>query len=191
MNSTPEAAGTPESQPTPPAKKKISAQRRIISWVFILILLGVVLLEWRAKTSQAKTFDNLNNAMETGEAGEKPGEVPFEEFKATMLQGSPTEELDESGAILKLYHFRWNGVFKTYHLRMLVDEEGQVVVFDAAAEGDTVSDMPRISKKRMDAFVKGQKEQLKQEQEQADAAQTTEGKPAGAETAPAETKTEN
>lgn len=178
MSSTPDAAETPESQPAP-KKKKISAQRRIISWILILILLAVVLLEWRAKSSQAKTFDNLNAAWD--EAG-NAGEVPFKEFQETMIEGSPTEELDESGAILKLYHYRWNGIFKTYHLRMLVDDEGQVAVFDAAAEGDTVSDMPRIFRKKMTRFVESQKAELQQSAEQKPAAaQADETEPAAGE----------
>ncbi|QDT30186.1 hypothetical protein Enr10x_55460 [Gimesia panareensis] len=158
MSSTPEAAETPESKPNSP-KKKVSTQRRIISWILILILLGVVLLEWRAKTSQAKTFENLNAAMD--EAG-KMGEVPFKEFQETMLQGQPAEELDDSGAILKLYHYRWNGIFKTYHLRMLVDQDDQVIVFDTAAEGNEVSGMPRISKQKVREFVEKQKAEVKQ-----------------------------
>ncbi len=187
MSSTPDAPETPDSKPAP-AKKKVSTQRRIISWVFILILLGVVLLEWRAKSSQAKTFDNLDAARE---AAGRSGEVPFEDFKASMIQGSPSEELDESGAILKLYHYRWGGVFKTYHLRMLVDNDGQVIVFDTAAEGSAVSGMPRISKERMDAFVKGQKEHVKQKAAESAEAKASRDKQAAEEAAAAETKSEN
>lgn len=164
MSSTPETAETPESKPTPP-KKKVSAQRRIVSWILILILLAVVLLEWRAKTSQAKTFANLNTAMD--EAG-KSGEVPFKAFQETMIQGQPVEELDDSGAILKLYHYRWNGIFKTYHLRMLVDQDDQVIVFDTAAEGNEVSGMPRISKQKVKEFVEKQKAEVKQQSQPAE-----------------------
>ena len=48
MNSSSEAADAPEPAPKP--KKQISAKRRIITWIFIAILLAVVLFEWRAKT---------------------------------------------------------------------------------------------------------------------------------------------
>ncbi|MCA9007613.1 MAG: hypothetical protein KDA70_20235, partial [Planctomycetaceae bacterium] len=117
MSSTPESTET--SEPASKPKKQISTQRRVISWVFIAILLGVVLLEWRAKSSQAKTFENLGAAVDnTGEAGE----FPFSQFEKT-IQGNPSVEIDESGAILRLYHYKWNGIFKTYHLRLLVNDE--------------------------------------------------------------------
>lgn len=150
MNSTSEAADAPEPAQKP--KKQISAQRRIITWIFIAILLGVVLLEWRAKTSQATTFENLNSAME--EAG-NVGEISFEQFQ-TIKQGSPSEELDDSGALLRLFHYRWNGPFKVYHLRLLVNDEEQVIAYDTSGEGEEVGGIVRLSKKKLAEFVKQQ-----------------------------------
>lgn len=154
MNSTSEAADAPE--PVQKPKKQISAQRRIITWIFIAILLGVVLLEWRAKTSQATTFENLNSAME--EAG-NVGEISFEEFQ-TIKQGSPSEELDDSGALLRLFHYRWNGPFKVYHLRLLVNDEDQVIAYDTSGEGEEVGGIVRLSKKKMAEFVKQQRNEI-------------------------------
>lgn len=154
MSSTPESAES--SEPDSKPKKKVSAQRRIISWVFIAILLAVVLLEWRAKSSQAKTFESLGAAMD--QAGNS-GEFPFTQFEETV-QGSPALEVDESGAILRLYHYKWNGIFKTYHLRLLVNDEDLVVTYDTLPEGDTINGMGRISKKNLDELVQKKKQEV-------------------------------
>jgi len=150
MSSTPDSAES--AKPAAKPKKQVSTQRRVISWVFIVILLGIVLLEWRAKSSQAKTFENLGTAMEA-EAG---GEIPFAQFEGT-IQGSPSVEIDESGLIMRLYHYKWNGIFKTYHMRLLVNDEDLVVTYDALPEGDTVNGMRRISKKSMQELVEKNK----------------------------------
>lgn len=150
MNSTPDAAETPESAPKP--QKKVSAQRRIISWVFIAILLVIVLFEWRAKSSQANTVQSMEAAM--AQAGDV-AEFPFTEFQ-NFKQGSPSEEIDESGAILRQHHYRWNGIFKTYDLRLLVDEHEMVVTFDTLPEGDTVGGIRRIMKKNVEALKEKQ-----------------------------------
>lgn len=152
MNSPSEAADTPE--PVPKAKKQISAKRRIISWAFIAVLLVVVLIEWRAKSSQAATFKNMQSAM--AEAGDV-GEIPFTQLDS-IKQGTPSEEIDESGALLRLHHFRWNGLFKIYHLRLLVDKEDKVIAFDGLAEGEPVGGIYRISKERMENFLEKEKE---------------------------------
>lgn len=154
MNTPSDAADTPESEAAPKAKKQISAKRRLISWAFIAVLLVVVLIEWRAKSSQAATFKNLEAAMEnSGDVGE----IPFRQLES-ITQGSPSEEIDESGALLRLHHYRWNGLFKVYHLRLLVDQQEKIIAFDALAEGEPVGGINRISKKNMDAFLKSQKE---------------------------------
>jgi len=174
MNSTPEAAET--SEPTPNPKKQISAQRRIVSWVFIAILLGVVLLEWKAKSSQANTVKGLEAALET--AGDV-GEIPLQQFQ-TIKVGNTSEEIDESGVILKLYHYRWNGIFKTYNVRLLVDEGDMVIAFDEQAEGDTVGGIKRISKKNMQALVKQNKKGAPEEpagEKQADPKEDAGGEP--------------
>lgn len=156
MNSTSEAAETPESAPKP--KKKVSAQRRIVSWVFIAILLVIVLFEWRAKSSQANTVNSMEAAMT--QAGDV-AEFPFAEFQG-FKQGSPSEEIDESGAILRHHHYRWNGIFKTYDLRLLVDEHEMVVSFDTLPEGDTVGGIRRIMKKNVEALKDKQKALMEQ-----------------------------
>ncbi|WP_339732311.1 hypothetical protein [uncultured Gimesia sp.] len=156
MNSTPEAAATPEPAPKP--KKQVSAQRRVISWVFIAILLVIVLLEWRAKSSQANTVKSMEAAM--AKAGDS-AEFPFTEFQ-NFKQGSPSEDVDETGAILRKHHYRWNGIFKTYDLRVLVDEHEMVVTFDTLPEGDTVGGIRRILKKNMETLKKKQKDLIEQ-----------------------------
>ncbi|HAW26950.1 MAG TPA: hypothetical protein DCY03_02355 [Planctomycetaceae bacterium] len=154
MSSTPESAET--SEPVSKSKKKVSTQRRVISWVFIAILLGVVLLEWRAKSSQAKTFESLGAAVDN--AGEA-GEIPFSQFEG-KIQGSPDVDVDESGAIMRLYHYKWNGIFKTYHLRLLVNDEDLVVTYDTEPEGETVNGMRRISKKNLEELVQKNKQEV-------------------------------
>ncbi|HCO23037.1 MAG: hypothetical protein CME31_26180 [Gimesia sp.] len=154
MSSTPESAET--SEPASKSKKKVSTQRRVISWVFIAILLGVVLLEWRAKSSQAKTFESLGAAVDN--AGEA-GEIPFSQFEG-KIQGSPDVDVDESGAIMRLYHYKWNGIFKTYHLRLLVNDEDLVVTYDTEPEGETVNGMRRISKKNLEELVQKNKQEV-------------------------------
>lgn len=181
MSSTPDAADKPEATPPAP-KKKVSAQRRIISWVFILILLVLVFFEWRAQSSQAKSFKGLNAALEDQGS---VGEVPFETFQETILQGSPSEDVDKSGALLRLHHYRWNGIFKTYHLRLLVNNDEQVIICDTAAEGDKVAGIGRVSKERMDAFVQQQREMIQKqqaEQKKQPAEGDAEKKPAESET---------
>lgn len=156
MNSTPEAAETPEPAPKP--KKQVSARRRIISWIFIAILLVIVLFEWRAKSSQANTVNSMEAAM--AQAGDV-AEFPFAELQ-NFKQGSPSEEIDESGAILRQHHYRWNGIFKTYDLRVLVDEHQMVVSFDTLPEGDTVGGIRRILKKNLQALKDKQKALMQQ-----------------------------
>ena len=156
MNSTPEAAEAPEPAPKP--KKKVSAQRRIVSWIFIGVLLAIVLFEWRAKSSQANTMKRMEAAM--AEAGEV-AEFPFAEFQE-FKQGNPSEEIDESGAILRQHHYRWNGIFKTYDLRVLVDEHEMVVSFDTLKEGDTVGGIRRVLKKNLEALKDKQKQLIEQ-----------------------------
>ena len=151
MNSTPDATETPESAPSP--KKKVSTQRRIVSWIFIALLLGVVLLEWRAKSSQANTVASMEAAQASSGHVQ---EFPFEEFQK-FKQGNPSEEINEEGAIYRQHHYRWNGIFKTYDLRVLVDEKDMVVTFDTLAEGDTVGGIRRIMKKNIDALKAKQK----------------------------------
>tara|TARA_R110002095_G_scaffold33315_3_gene32085 strand:+ start:1444 stop:1998 length:555 start_codon:yes stop_codon:yes gene_type:complete len=151
MNSTPEATDPPAPASKP--KKQISAQRRIISWIFIVILMVIVLLEWRAKSSQANTVDNLEAAMT--QAGDI-GEITFVEFQ-TIKEGSPSEDVDESGAILRKHHYRWNGIFKTYDLRILVNDEDMVITYDTLADGEAVGGINRISKKRMEALIQKEK----------------------------------
>ncbi|QDT93958.1 hypothetical protein [Gimesia algae] len=168
MSSTPESAET--SEPASKPKKKVSTQRRLISWVFIAILLAVVLLEWRAKSSQAKTFESLGASMD---AAGNAGEFPFSQFEET-IQGSPATELDESGAILRLYHYKWNGIFKTYHLRVLVNDEDLVVTYDTLPEGDTVNGMARISKKSMEELVQKNKQEVASQNQVAETAATEE-----------------
>ena len=180
MSSTPDSADS--SKPAAKPKKQVSTQRRVISWVFIAILLGVVLLEWRAKSSQAKTFENLGAAMEA-EAG---GEIPFAQFEES-IQGSPSVEIDESGLIMRLYHYKWNGIFKTYHMRLLVNDEDLVVTYDALPEGDTVNKMRRISKKSMQDLVEKNKQELADQN--ADQKPTTE-KPTETPATPEPAKTE-
>ncbi|QDU07056.1 hypothetical protein [Gimesia aquarii] len=153
MNTPSDAADTPESEAAPKAKKQISAKRRLISWAFIAVLLIVVLIEWRAKSSQAATFKNLEAAMEnSGDVGE----IPFRQLES-ITQGSPSEEIDESGALLRLHHYRWKGLFKVYHLRLLVDKDEKVIAFDGLAGGEPVGGIPRISKERMKNFLKKEK----------------------------------
>ncbi|MDF1742293.1 MAG: hypothetical protein P1V19_01270 [Gimesia sp.] len=150
MNSTPEAtepAETPEPASKP--KKQISAQRRIISWVFIAILLGVVVLEWKAKSSQASTVKGLEAALE--QVGDV-GEIPFQQFQ-TIKVGNTSEEIDESGVLLKIFHYRWNGVFKTYNLRLLVDEGDMVIAFDERAGGKYVSNLRALSRENIEAHI--------------------------------------
>ncbi|QDV53414.1 hypothetical protein [Gimesia fumaroli] len=156
MNSPPEPAETPEPAPKP--KKKVSAQRRIVSWIFIAILLGIVLFEWRAKSSQANTVQSMETAM--AEAGDR-AEFPFTELQE-FKQGNPSEEVDESGAILRKHHYRWNGIFKTYDLRVLVDEHDMVVSFDTLKEGDTVGGIRRILKKNLQALKDKQMKLMEQ-----------------------------
>ncbi|WP_298868748.1 hypothetical protein [uncultured Gimesia sp.] len=166
MNSTPEAAET--SEPASKPKKQISAQRRIISWVFIAILLGVVVLEWKAKSSQASTVKGLEAALET--AGDV-GEIPLQQFQSIKV-GKNSEELDESGVILKIIHYRWKGIFKTYNLRLLVDEGDMVIAFDEQSEGKSVGGISPISKKNIQALVGqhkkgGSKEPVEEKQAEA------------------------
>jgi hypothetical protein len=116
-------------------------------------LLGIVFSEWQAKSSRANTVQGLESAMD--QVGDV-GEIPFKQFQA-IKEGNASEEIDESGAILKLYHNRWNGVFKTYDLRLLVNEENMVIAFDEKAEGKAVGGISPISKKNLQALVKQNK----------------------------------
>jgi len=108
-----------------------------------------VFFEWKAKSSQAHTVKGLEAALE--QVGEV-GEIPFQQFQ-TLKVGNSSEEIDESGAILKVFHYRWKGVFKTYNLRLLVDKGDMVIAFDERAEGNTVSNIKRLSKKNLDNFM--------------------------------------
>ncbi|WP_417385230.1 hypothetical protein [Gimesia sp.] len=171
MSSNPESAET--SEPASQSKKQISTQRRVISWVFIAILLGVVLLEWRAKSSQANTFESLGIAMDKADSAGNGGEFPFSEFEKS-IQGNPSVEIDDSGAIMRLYHYKWNGIFKTYHLRLLVNDEDLVVTYDAESEGDAVNGKVRISKKNMQELVQRKKQEAAAQKAAAEASAAAE-----------------
>ena len=152
MNSTPEAADS--SEPASKPKKKISAQRRIISWVFIGILLAVVLVEWRAQSSHGSTVKNLDLALDESEP---VGEVPFSKFESFM-QGDPSVEIDKSGVLNRKHHYQWNGLFKVYHLRLLVDAKDNIIIYDTLSEGDSIGGIRMISKKDQEAIVEEQRE---------------------------------
>ncbi len=147
MNTSPEADDTPEADSKP--KKQVSFQRRFISWVFIAILLVIVFFEWQAKSSQANTVKGLEAALD--QVGDV-GEIPFTQFD-TIKVGKTSEEMDDSGAINKLYHYRWNGIFKTYNLRLLVNDEDMIFAYDQQPEGEEVAGIKRISKKNLEALV--------------------------------------
>ncbi|MFH1304123.1 MAG: hypothetical protein ABIK07_23960 [Planctomycetota bacterium] len=182
MNSPSEATDPPAPAPKP--KKHISAQRRIITWIFIAILLVIVLFEWRAKTSQANTVKNLEAAME--QAGDV-GEISFVDFQ-TIKEGSPSEDIDESGAILRKHHYRWNGVFKTYDLRILVNDDEMVITFDTLADGEPVGGINRISKKKMEALIQKEKNESGVKPVKAEPAETEPAEKKPVEAEPAETK---
>lgn len=155
MNSTPEAAEPSESpEPASKPKKQISAKRRIISWAFIGVLLVVVLIEWRAQSSHGSTVKKLDAALEQSRP---QGEVPFAEFKE-IKKGNPDENIDDSGVLNRKYHYRWNGLFKVYHLRLLVDKEDNIIIYDTLAEGDKVGGIKIITKKSREELVKKHKE---------------------------------
>lgn len=184
MNSTPEATDPPAPAPKP--KKQISAQRRIISWIFIAILLVIVLFEWRAKSSQANTVDNLEEAMT--QAGDV-GEITFVDFQ-TIKEGNPSEDIDESGAILRKHHYRWNGIFKTYDLRILVNDEDMVITYDTLADGEAVGGINRISKKRMEALIQKERNGSGEKPAETDSAETKPEEAKPTETEPAQPKPE-
>lgn len=152
MNSTPEAADS--SEPASKPKKKISAQRRIISWIFIGILLVVVLVEWRAQSSHGSTVKNLDLALD---ASEPVGEVPFSKFES-FKQGDPSVDIDKSGVLNRKHHYQWKGLFKVYHLRLLVDAKDNIIIYDTLADGDSVGGIKMISKKNHEAIIKEQRE---------------------------------
>lgn len=163
MNSTPETAGLPG--PVSKPKRQISARRRIISWVFIAFLIGIVVFEWKAKSSQANSVKGLEAAME--EVGEV-GEIPLQQFQSLKV-GNSSEEIDESGISLRIFHYRWIGVFKTYNLRLLVDEGEMVIAFDERAEGRYVSNLRALSRENVEAHMRKVKMERKARHEESQA----------------------
>lgn len=116
-------------------------------WAFIGLLLFIVLVEWYAKSSFSKSFASLDAAISQLANDE---ELPFKQFQG-MKRGFPTETVDESGMILRKIHFVWSGVFKNYHLRLLVNENDNIVTYDTESKGD-VAGVLVFSKKNIENY---------------------------------------
>ncbi|QDT27611.1 WD domain, G-beta repeat [Gimesia panareensis] len=115
------------------AKEKASRlkSRRIYRWSFIGLLIVIVFVEWYAQSSQRKSVAALDEAMNNLPANQ---ELPLEKFES-FQQGFPSVTVDDSGIRLRKIHYRWSGIFKSYHLRLVVDQEQKIVTYDTRDEG--------------------------------------------------------
>lgn len=126
----------PEAQPSP-QKKPRSAIERAVVWGGILLMLVVVVFEWRSREGHNGTI----NALET--EFERSGTIPVAELEKHVQGYAIRGELKEGEEVVVT--LAWPSLFKTYKLYLPQDHHQMITAFETQASRD--GEIPDAAKK--------------------------------------------
>lgn len=106
--------------PAPPSEKSKPAlplsPRRIVSLVVLVLALGLMGLECRTRMQWSGTRQDIGAALAEGQRG------IYRKGVSKYLRGAPTRKKAGPNAEV----FTWNGLLKSYHMRLDYTESGLV-----------------------------------------------------------------
>lgn len=110
-------------------QKKRNPLERLLVWGGIIVLLGVVLIEYRAKQNYDATvaaLQNVANGMR---------DVPIDEARQLMVGYSQIEGPEPNQQGLNTYHYKWFSLFKggTYQITLVENEDHILKTFNGPA----------------------------------------------------------
>lgn len=119
---------TATEQQQPKTKRQRSPVERGLVWGAILALYLVVVFEWRAQYGYNQALGAVTAAMEAGEKSENPIEL---EDAVRAMKKKPSEEQQGKYGIAKvwIYTWRWRSLFKSYSIKLTVDQQDDSVLF--------------------------------------------------------------
>lgn len=111
------------------SSKKRNPLERLLVWGGILILLGVVLIEYRAK----QNYDATVSALQKVANGMR--DIPIDEARNLMVGYSQTEGPVPNEQGLNMYHYQWFSLLKsgTYQITLVENKDHLLKTFDGPA----------------------------------------------------------
>ncbi|QDU49301.1 hypothetical protein [Gimesia panareensis] len=109
--------------------KKRNPLERLLVWGGIIILLGVVLIEYRAK----QNYDATVSALQEVANGER--DIPINEARNLMVGYSQSEGPVPNQQGLNTYHYQWFSLLKsgTYQITLVENKDRLLKTFDGPA----------------------------------------------------------
>ena len=113
----------PEQQRT--VRRQRSPVERGLVWGLILALYLVVVFEWRAQYGYNQALPVLSAAMEESE-----DDFHFDDA-VRLIKKEPSEQTAGTYGIAKIwvYAWRWRSLFKSYAIKLTVDQQDGSILF--------------------------------------------------------------
>ena len=120
-----------DDQPPKPEKKRSPAER-VIVWGAIAILLVVVAIEWRAQHGYKQALAAVSDVLQASDATGDDVTLPDVE---KLMAGAKAESAPSQGRF-EVLTYEWNGLFRSYMLRLQIEPEDPPLVLAVDSKSD-------------------------------------------------------